>query len=270
MRIRRRFAPLRFDKAKLRERLARLRTALPTLPRRFGVVAGAVFLGTLLAGYVFAALVLFPAPIFATSRGIPRVIGLGGDAAREALVRVGFAMVETDRVTHPSIRNGAVVWQDPPQGVVAPEGTEVRVSLSAGPQRIPVPDVAGYAATHARLLIESAGLTLGSVVSAQAPTPADVAINTRPPAGATLLPGTPITLVVSVGAATIRVPSLVGLTLEEARVVLDLAGLALGTNYARRSNDAAPGEIFFQEPASGTLSAPGTRVDVIVVSENRP
>jgi beta-lactam-binding protein with PASTA domain len=232
--------------------------------RRFALLAGGVLGGSLLGGYLLAALVFFPAPIFAASKTVPRLIGLQEGAAREALVRSGLGVATVDRATHPSAPTGVVIWQDPPPEVVAREGAEVKLTVSSGPQRIPVPDVAGYEAQDARLLIESAGLKVRSIETTQAPTPENIAVNTRPPAGTTLLPGDAITLVVSVGAATIRVPTLIGLTIDEARLALETAGLQLGTNFSQTSQAAAPGEIFYQEPAAGTLSAPGTPVNVRV------
>jgi serine/threonine-protein kinase len=230
--------------------------------RRRAVAVVGVFVGTLLLGYALAATLLFPAPIIATSRSIPRVLGVEEERAREDLRAAGFGIGAIDRVPHPTVPAGAVVWQDPPPDVVAPEATDVALTLSTGPQRVPVPDVAGYDAEDARTLIEGAGLRVGSTESTQAPTPRNVAVNTRPPAGTTLPPGTSVVLVVSVGAATIRVPALLGLTVDEARLALETAGLALGTAFAQTTNAAAPGEIFYQEPSAGTLSAPGTVVNV--------
>src|SRR3972149_5839416 len=61
-----------------------------------------------------------------------------------------------------------------------------------------------------------------------------------------------VTLVVSIGAPTITVPDLRGLTLEEARLILEQAGLTLGT-YFRRTSDERAGTIIHQTPAPGTL-----------------
>ncbi|HEX9727161.1 MAG TPA: PASTA domain-containing protein [Gemmatimonadales bacterium] len=270
MRIRRRFStgggPSRLGAA-LRGLIGRIQ--LPR-GRSFAWLAGATFAGTLIAGYLVAALWLFPAPIFASSRPIPSVIGLPAEAAHNQLSALQLVPVDRDRVTHPTIANGAVVWQDPPAGVVAPEGSHVRLTISAGAQLVPVPDVAGYDSADARLLIEASGLVIGGIVSAQAPTPASVVVNTRPPAGATLPPGASVTVVVSVGAATIRVPYLIGLTLDEVRAALDSAGLTLGTNYARSNATVEEGQVFFQRPEAGTLSAPGTSVSVILASGNDP
>jgi serine/threonine-protein kinase len=230
--------------------------------RRHSITVVGVFLATLVLGYGLAATMLFPAPIITTSRSIPRVLGESEEQARETLRAAGFSLGAIERVPHPTVPAGAVVWQDPPPDVVAPEATEVALTLSAGPQRVPVPDVAGYDAAEARTLIEGAGLRVGSTESTQAPTPRNVAVNTRPTAGTMLAPGSSVILVVSVGAATIRVPTLTGLTLDEARLALETAGLALGTSFAQTTNAAAPGEVFYQEPTAGTLSAPGTVVNV--------
>ena len=232
--------------------------------RRFLVIAAGVFAATLLGGYLLAALAFFPAPIFATSRSVPRLLGLSEEAATERLAAAGLGLGAVERAPHPSAEGGRVIWQDPPPEVVTLEGSEVRLTVSTGPQRIPVPDVAGYEAAHARILLEGAGLSVGSVESTQAPTPKNVAVNTRPPAGTPLTPGTRVTLVVSVGAATIRVPSLVGMTEEEARRALEAAGLVLGTSFSQLTTATAPGEVFYQNPGAGTLSAPGRAVDVRV------
>jgi serine/threonine-protein kinase len=252
------------DASLFQRRLAALPVPASLRERRFALIASGVFFGTLLVGYLLAALVFFPAPIFASSRSVPRVIGMQEAAARERLdaerLRVGAVI----RAAHPTAAAGTVVWQEPPPGIVAPERTDVALTLSDGPRRIPVPDVAGYEAEHARLLIESAGLRVGNTESTTAPTPRNVVVNTRPPAGTTLVPGGSVTLVVSVGTASLRVPSLTGLSIEEARRALETAGLVLGTWFGQTTTEVAPGEVFFQDPAAGTLSAPGTAVHVRV------
>ncbi|HET7039725.1 MAG TPA: PASTA domain-containing protein, partial [Gemmatimonadales bacterium] len=249
-----RFRPPGPGRASVPERVLGRLEALP-LPhafrdRRFAYVAWGVFLGTLVFGYLLAALVFFPAPIFASSRAVPRVLGLDEAAAREQLTAEGLRVGAVARTAHPTAPAGIVVWQEPPPGVVAPEATDVRLTLSDGPRRIPVPDVSGYEAEQGRLLIEAAGLKVGSTDAVQAPTPRNIVVNTRPQAGATLAPGSPVTLVVSVGGATVRVPSLRSLSLDEARLALEAAGLQLGTWFGQATDEVAPGEVFYQEPAA--------------------
>ena len=226
------------------------------------VIGAGIFAGTFLAGYLVAALVLFPAPFFAGRSAVPRVLGMEQEGAQTTLAAAGFTLGAVQRAPHPTIPAGGVIWQDPPAEVNAREATAVSLTVSTGPQRVPVPDVAGYDVREARMLIEAAGLRIGGTESTQAPTPRNVVVNTRPPAGSTLAPGASVVVVVSVGAATIRVPSLTGFTVDEARIALETAGLALGTVFSQTTTAVAPGEIFHQQPGAGTLSAPGTVVNV--------
>lgn len=248
----------------------RVAAAPAMLNRRSVMVAAGFFAAAFLAGYALAALVFFPTPIFAAHQAIPRVIGMTTDKAREALVQLELKPESPEQVRHPTAAPGTVVWQDPPAGVVVPQGTSVQFSVSVGPQRVPVPDVAGYDAQVARLLVESAGLRVGSVDSTQTASPRGVTVNTRPPAGTPLVPGGRVTLVVSVGAPTIPVPSLVGLTMEQARMTLEQAGLALGTYFSRTFSGVPVGTVIEQRPAPGTLSAPGTAVHIVLARSALP
>ncbi len=221
-------------------------------------------LGAFVAGYVIAATILFPAPIFARAAAVPRLIGLTQERAEQTIVSAGLQVGAVAVEPHPRSERGTVVWQDPPEGIAVPQGQGVALIVSGGPQRIPVPDLSGYDVSLAKQLVIAAGLAVGGVESTQAPVAAGVVVNSRPPAGTTLLPETEITLVVSVGAPTITVPDLTGLTQEEADSVLQRAGLALGTAMRRTSDTRQPGTVIEQTPAPGTLSAPGTTVNVTV------
>jgi serine/threonine-protein kinase len=221
------------------------------------------FLGAAVLGYLVAALVLFRAPIFAQTSTVPRLIGLSIDSARAALTKVQLTPKEAEKVQHPTAPPNHVVWQDPPPGVVVTSGTTIDVSLSAGPQRVLVPDVAGYDEATGRLLVEGAGLTV-TTEQTQTSAPKGVVVNSRPPAGTALNPGRPVTLVVSVGAPTITVPDVVGLTLLDARTKIEQAGLKAGTSMRRSTTLGNPGIVIEQRPPAGTLSAPETAVDMVV------
>ena len=221
------------------------------------------FVGAALLGYLVAALVLFRAPIFAQTSTVPRLIGLSLDSARGVLSKVQLTSKEADKVQHPTAPLNHVVWQDPPPGVVVTSGTTIDVAVSAGPQRVLVPDVSGYDEATGRLLVEGAGLTV-TTEQTQTSAPKGVVVNSRPPAGTALNPGRPVTLVVSVGAPTITVPDVVGLTLQDARTRIEQAGLKAGTSMRRSTTLGNPGVVIEQRPPAGTLSAPETAVDMVV------
>jgi serine/threonine-protein kinase len=219
---------------------------------------------TILAGYLTAYLVLFPAPILRGHQAVPRVLGLSIVEAQAEIQKSKLQPADGGAEPHPSAAQGIVIWQDPPPDVVAPEGTKVTLVSSAGPPRIPVPDVANLDAALAQSLVSAAGLIVSQVESVQAAQPTGLAMMTRPPAGTALTPGAGLTLVVSRGAPTIPIPDLLGMGSADARTRLEMEGLQLGTVTRRRTPDASPGTIVGQRPAAGTLAAPGTVVDIVV------
>ncbi|HYX82799.1 MAG TPA: PASTA domain-containing protein [Gemmatimonadales bacterium] len=220
--------------------------------------------GMVLLGYLTAFFIIFPAPILPGHHAVPRVLGLTVAEAQAEVRKANLQTVDGGAEPHPSAAAGVVVWQDPPPDVVAPEHTKVTLVSSAGPPKIPVPDVANLDAGLAQSLIQSAGLVVSQVESVQAAAPSGLAMMTRPPAGTALTPGAGLTIVVSRGAPTIPVPDLLGLGSADARTRLEMEGLQLGTVTRRRTGDAAPGSVVAQSPGAGTLAAPGTVVDIVV------
>ncbi len=250
----------------------RIRRHLPPLDKRSIVGVnrrqvlrwGSSIAGALLAGYLTAHLLIFPSRILSGHQVVPRVLGLPHAEARQELDRASLVARDGGSEPHPTAAQGTVIWQDPPPGVVAPQGAHVTLVVSAGPPKIPIPDVAGLDGSLAERLIGAGGLTVSQVESVQAAAPRGVVMLTRPPAGNVLSPGAGLVVVVSRGAPTIAVPRLLGLTPADARTRLELEGLQLGTVTRRRTGEANPGTVVGQRPAAGTLAAPGTVVDIVV------
>ena len=232
--------------------------------RRSRFVTASAVITAFLVGYIIAVTVFFPAPIFPRSQEVPRLLGMASSEAREALNALGLAVADTELVSHPEMEFGRVVWQDPPPSVAVPEGARVSFSISRGPHPVQVPDVTGYERDVAIQLIEAAGLTVARVDTGLAPAERGVVVSSNPTAGRSLNPGSGVGLFVSVGTATIRIPSVLGLTEDEARELLEEAGLALGRVTRRTTNNHEPDLIFEQSPAEGTLSASGAAVNVTV------
>ncbi len=228
------------------------------------IVTAAALIAAFLVGYVVAITILFPAPIFPRSQHVPRLLGTPLSDALEELEGIGLAVADTEYVSHPEMEQGRVVWQDPPPAVAVTEGARVTLSVSRGPRPVQVPDVTGYERDVAIQLIVAAGLTVARVDTGLAPAERGVVVSSNPTAGRSLNPGSGVGLFVSVGMATIRIPNVIGLTVDEATELLEEAGLALGTTRTRTTNNHEPDLIFEQSPAAGTLSASGAAVNVTV------
>jgi eukaryotic-like serine/threonine-protein kinase len=247
MRIRRRYEPL--DNLKVDARAWKW----------IGIGAGMV-----LAGYLTAYLVLFPAPFLPGHQAVPRVLGLTLAEAQAEIQQAKLQITVGAAEPHPTAPQGVVIWQDPPPGVIAPENTKVTLVSSAGPPKIPVPDVSKLDVGLAQSLVQAAGLVVSQVESVQADSLPGLTMMTRPPAGTALTPGAGLNIVVSRGAPTIPVPDLLGMASADARTRLETEGLQLGTVTRRRTTEGSPGTVVAQSPGAGTLAAPGTVVDIVV------
>ena len=216
------------------------------------------------AGYLTAYLLVFPAPLLHGHDVVPRVVGLSLTEATSAIRKAGLQIQDGGSEPDPTAPQGFVIWQDPPPGVSAPAGLRVTLVSSDGPPKISVPDVVGLAGALAQRLIAAAGLTATEVESVQAASTPGITMMTRPPAGSVLASGTSVTVVVSRGAPTIPVPDLLGMSQGDARTRVEVEGLQLGSVTRRRTASANAGIVVAQQPAAGTLAAPGTVVDIVV------
>src|SRR5439155_10372784 len=131
--------------------------------------------GMVLAGYLTAYLILFPAPILPGHQAVPRALGLTLAEAQSEIQQAKLQVADGGAEPHPTAPAGVVVWQDPPPGVIAPEGTKITLVSSAGRPKIPVPDVAKLDGGLAQSLIAAAGLVASPAESVQADAPARLA-----------------------------------------------------------------------------------------------
>jgi len=128
------------------------------------------------------------------------------------------------------------------------------------PQEVRVPMVVGLERKQAEDRLKQDALEVGRVRSVyrEDVDPGYVAATT-PPEGMVVREGREVTLVVSMGAAQVKVPRVVGLRLDEAEKVLEKQGLALVDGGKIRSG-SPEGEIVHQDPPAGRKIAQGQRV----------
>ncbi len=120
---------------------------------------------------------------------------------------------------------GTVLAQDPAGGSEVRRGTPVSLTVSKGPQPIPVPDVRGQGQGAAVKALEAAGLK--PVVAAEQVHDRNIpagAVVAQDPASGNLTRGGAVTLTISKGPKLVQVPSFVGKQAKEARAALEQLG----------------------------------------------
>ncbi len=152
-----------------------------------------------IAGFALSSSWISPGALFASDNAVPRVLELPEAEARSALTDRGFRPWLDSEWENPNVPRGAVLWQDPPPGMILPPGTAVQLVLSAGPAPVTVPDVVGLAEPYAERIFEAAGLKVSGVDTVQSGAEAGVVLATRPPSGNGRARGSAVELVVSGG-----------------------------------------------------------------------
>lgn len=162
---------------------------------------------------------------------LPKLTGMTLEEAKSELNKAEMALGTVTEKFDEGIAAGMVLAQDPASGTPARHGTPVALTVSKGPEPIPVPSVVGMDEDDAVDAIEAAGLK------------ADVAkdkVNDRnvpkgsvaaqsPPNG-TLTRGGTVTLTISDGPKMVKVPSYVGKQAKEAEQALRQLGFDVKVN----------------------------------------
>jgi serine/threonine-protein kinase len=146
------------------------------------------------------------------------------------------------------------------------EGATLVLVVSEGETLAQLPDVSGMDAQEATTLLESRGLVVTQTQAESEEIESGKAISWVVPEqtglkpGDEVLKGTTVQLLISTGPALREVPSIIGLTLDQAKEVLDPLRLDLVETPPSYSNAAAEGLIGAQSPPPGEKVARDTGI----------
>jgi eukaryotic-like serine/threonine-protein kinase len=129
---------------------------------------------------------------------VPSVRGKQKDEAKRLLGAAGFAVKEVP-VSDADEEDGVVIETDPSAGSLLPEGSTVKLKVSARGK--PVPDLTGKPVATAERALEQLGLRPRIQRNWSTTVPADRVIRTSPPADQLVASGGEVVLVVSKGPA---------------------------------------------------------------------
>jgi beta-lactam-binding protein with PASTA domain len=143
-------------------------------------------------------------------------------------------------------------------------GIPITAVTPSQPQTVRVPEYVGLTLERAVGRMPNDRLVPGNISEINSDNPPGIVVNQFPDAGTPVDPGTVISLEVSIGPPQefpVRVPNLIGLTLQQAAEVLRGAELFVGT-ISERISDEREGIIISQSPNPGTEILKGSSVDI--------
>jgi beta-lactam-binding protein with PASTA domain len=199
----------------------------------------------------------------ANTHTVPNLTGMREQQARTEADARGFD-VKTVRRTGFSPA-GTVLDQGPEPGVKLEDGARLLIVVSRGRAQISVPTVTGLKVEAAKRVLTTANLT-PQVQRVDSDKPAGVVVSQDPAAGEDVARNEQVFLSVSKGPSLVALPSLRGLTLENA--TQRLADVGLVARIIRVSSSEPEGTVIAQDPAGGQKVKSGSAVR-INVSEGR-
>jgi serine/threonine-protein kinase len=206
------------------------------------------------------------------SSGAPQVSvpSLEGQTVEEAAATLQKEDLELGTQTeepNEDVEAGLITSQSPASGERVPEGSQVDVVVSSGPELTGVPDVIGATEEAARAELEGAGFAVEVFTE---PNEADegIVFAQDPVAGTELEDGATVTIAVSEGPEEQTLPDVTGEDADAAEQALE-EGFGVSVSQVESDDpcDGPPGTVCAQDPASGTPVREGDEVTLFVKPE---
>ena len=166
---------------------------------------------------------------------------------------------------------GYIYKQSPVSGRNVREGQSVTLTVSLGTQYVTVPDLTNYVQSDAEQQLKDLGVSVLVTQAVDTSVASGAVIRTDPAAGTQVEAGTTVIVYISRPqvATTTKVPSLIGLTVDDARTLLVQNRLGLGSQTDQYSDQPA-GAIIGQDPQAGSTVKLNDRVNIVVSAGPEP
>jgi serine/threonine-protein kinase len=196
---------------------------------------------------------------------VPNVIGLNIEEAKSLLLDLGLTPIEDPKVRE-NASNDLVYDQTPIADTLARQGENVILVYNPGFVPVTVPNLVGLSVQDATNVLKEAGLRL--VVDqfiASPDIPANQILVQAPTAGLGARPNSVVTVNVSAGTNTVRVPDVIGDEQRAATKLLEASPLNFVVTPVLESSDVIEsGRVIRTEPLGDTAVAPGSSITVYV------
>ena len=235
----------------------------PAAKKRWLRIAALVVVGIALVGLIGSVLWRMGPGSQADQVQIPNLAEKSALEAQNELEKLGFR-VEKKEVFDTAIAVGKAVTTRPLPGTPVTEGSTVTLEVSKGPEQVPVPSLTGVTQEQAVQILNGARLKLDPTIGKAPSSVADIGkiVEQVPSAGSTLKVDSAVKVKVGSGPEQIRVPQVVGQTIDIARPNIEGAGF---TVEVENVTSAKPkGEVVSTDPAGGSSAEKGSTIKVQV------
>lgn len=165
---------------------------------------------------------------------------------------------------------GIVLRCDVAAGTILKEGDVVTITVSTGAGAIEIEDVTGYTYEQARAILEQQGFIVNKSESYNDEVAKGNVISQNPAGGRKVTKGTAVALVVSLGEDKVRVPNVIGLSLDMAKNELTQAGVMVGKVEEVYSDAVEVGQVCYQSYPVGSYIEKNVSVNLQISKGAKP
>ena len=166
--------------------------------------------------------------------------------------------------------SGIVLDCDVEAGTILKEGDTVTLTISTGAGAVQILDVRYHTYEQAKLMLEQQGFIVNKSESYSDTVEKGCVISQNPAGERSVTKGTAVALVVSLGQDKVRVPHVIGMTLDMAKNELTAAGITIGTVEEVYSTNEAEGRVCYQSYPVGSYIEKSVSVNLQVSKGSKP
>lgn len=197
---------------------------------------------------------------------VPQLVGNKYETVRTTEAYQGVFTIEVISTEfNKDYEKGVIYDQNPKAGRKVKSGTKIKVKVSGGQKMITLPSYISQEENEVYAKLKELGLHYETVEVYHDDVPAGYVVITEPGKGGQVAEGDTVIVKVSKGAENkmIDAPDLTGLSLEDAKLVLEANKLQLGT-VSHEPSDKPEDVVISQDPMEGQEIQQGGKVNLVV------
>lgn len=216
---------------------------------------------------LFSGVIYMGETFFGEEVEVPNIVGIKTADADKKLDDHGLIMNVIENQYNEEVAEDLIISQDPVEGFKVKEGREVKVIISKGTELFKVPNLRGKSLREAEITLTNTGLELGETEKIYDNKYSEgLIISQDPGPGIRAKSGEKVVLIISKGKepSRVKMPRLIGLSVEEARKKLQEKNLIIGEQTRDESEVYYEGKVISQKTETGVLVEEGSSVGIVI------
>jgi len=229
-------------------------------------VIPAVFIISVIVLLIILDVIVLPIFVSADEYSVPNVVGMNKNEAINILTELNLSPIVATSRFDEKYKKDEVIFQKPLPNSIVKTGRRIYLTVSGGEQMIAMPNLINKTIRDAQITLERNGLYLGKIDSVESEFPAGVVCDQEFLESREIAKGSYVGIKISLGPqiGMIRVPGILGKTLNEAEKILKLNSLKIGLRTYITSASMLPNTVVDQQPSEGSLVPVNDSINVVL------